>query len=147
MMTTIITIVNISIKCWWFCSYEADNTDIVDDTDYDVHVAENTDNAVEYTDNAMLTMQQMLKLLRMLTEILTMLMMMTTLTMLMMLLTLESQGASPSSTEPARHRKSAPLPSHNRFVKEGKRNTTIGLSKKEKNTTIGLSKKEKEIRQ
>ena len=52
MMTTIITIVNISIKCWWFCSYEADNTDVVDDTDYDVHVAENTDNAVEYTDNA-----------------------------------------------------------------------------------------------
>ena len=97
----------------------------------------------------------MLKLLRMLTEILTMLMMMTTLTMLMMLLTLESQGASPSSTEPARHRKSAPLPSHNRFVKEIKRNTTIGLSKKEKkynnrfvkerkrNTTVGSSKKVK----
>ena len=74
----------------------------------------------------------MLKLLRMLTEILTMLMMMTTLTMLMMLLTLENQGASPSSTEPARHRKSAPLPSHNRFVKERKRNTTVGSSKKVK---------------
>ena len=112
MMTTIITIVNISIKCWWFCSYEADNTDVVDDTDYDVHVAENTDNAVEYTDNAANA------------EIAEDVDGNTdnaddddTLTMLMMLLTLESQGASPSSTEPARHRKSAPLPSHNRFVK------------------------------
>ena len=80
----------------------------------------------------MMKMQEMLKLLRIeILIILTMLMMMTTLTMLMMLLTLENQGASPSSTEPARHRKSAPLPSHNRFVKERKRNTTIGLSKKE----------------
>ena len=51
MMTTITAIVNISIKCRWFCLYDADNTDIADDTDYDARVAENTDNACEYTDN------------------------------------------------------------------------------------------------
>ena len=72
MMTTITAIVNISIKCQRFCLYDADNTDIADDTDYDARVAENTDNACEYTDNtdnAMMTMLRMLKLLRILMEL------------------------------------------------------------------------------
>ena len=71
-MTTITAIVNISIKCQRFCLYDADNTDIADDTDYDARVAENTGNAVEYTDNtdnAMMTMLRMLKLLRILMEL------------------------------------------------------------------------------